>query len=152
MYARIENGLAVEYPLYEGDLQRRFPDLKFPMDTHGTPIPQSYVRVKVYMPEADYNYRYAETMPVLDGDEYRQEYTVTPLTDKEKADQTEFVGYRVKQRRDELLTKSDVYVLIDRWLAYTEIERASWTAYRQTLRDISNQPGFPYVVNWPTKP
>jgi len=27
-----------------------------------------------------------------------------------------------------------------------------WSTYRQALRDITEQEGFPYQVTWPTKP
>ena len=30
--------------------------------------------------------------------------------------------------------------------------RAAWAAYRQALRDISDQPGFPQVIDWPEAP
>ena len=29
---------------------------------------------------------------------------------------------------------------------------AAWASYRQALRDITGQAGFPYEVIWPTKP
>jgi hypothetical protein len=29
---------------------------------------------------------------------------------------------------------------------------AAMTTYRQALRDITDQEGFPYSVTWPTKP
>ncbi|MGA0926878.1 MAG: phage tail assembly chaperone [Burkholderiaceae bacterium] len=28
----------------------------------------------------------------------------------------------------------------------------AWASYRQALRDITGQAGFPYAVTWPTKP
>jgi len=31
-------------------------------------------------------------------------------------------------------------------------KKAEWTAYRQALRDIPQQPGFPDNIQWPTKP
>ena len=27
-----------------------------------------------------------------------------------------------------------------------------WAKYRQALRDIPNQPGFPFEIEWPKKP
>ena len=29
---------------------------------------------------------------------------------------------------------------------------SGWVAYRQALRDITDQTGFPYDVEWPTEP
>jgi len=53
--------------------------------------------------------------------------------------------YLVRSQRDSLLQQSDVYALADR---ITD----EWTAYRQALRDIPAQAGFPASVTWPTKP
>jgi len=53
--------------------------------------------------------------------------------------------YLVRNQRDSLLQQSDVYALADR---ITD----EWTAYRQALRDIPSQAGFPVSVTWPTKP
>lgn len=44
-----------------------------------------------------------------------------------------------------------------RWNAMTEAQRADWTAYRQALLDIPQQPGFPWggdpdKAPWPVKP
>jgi len=53
--------------------------------------------------------------------------------------------YLVRSQRDSLLQQSDVYALAD---CITD----EWTAYRQALRDIPAQAGFPASVTWPTKP
>lgn len=53
--------------------------------------------------------------------------------------------YTVRDQRNALLQQSDVYALADR---ITD----AWTAYRQALRDIPAQAGFPASVTWPTKP
>ena len=51
----------------------------------------------------------------------------------------------VRNQRDSLLQQSDVYALSDR---ITD----AWTAYRQALRDVPAQAGFPSDITWPTKP
>jgi hypothetical protein len=54
------------------------------------------------------------------------------------------------QLRNSLLQGSDVAVL----RAYESgvPVSAEWVAYRQALRDIPQQPGFPDNIQWPTKP
>ena len=52
----------------------------------------------------------------------------------------------VRQERDQLIAKTDVWALSDRTMT------AEQTAYRQALRDISSQDGFPTNITWPTKP
>lgn len=52
----------------------------------------------------------------------------------------------VRKLRNELLDASDREVLPDRTNA------AAWTEYRQALRDIPEQEGFPFAVTWPHRP
>tara|TARA_R110000782_G_scaffold251675_1_gene339235 strand:+ start:406 stop:681 length:276 start_codon:yes stop_codon:yes gene_type:complete len=51
----------------------------------------------------------------------------------------------VRAERDELLQESDNMALADR---ITD----AWKIYRQTLRDVPQQSGFPSSVTWPTEP
>lgn len=56
---------------------------------------------------------------------------------------------QVREQRDRLLYQCDWTMLPD---APPEVVRADWEAYRQALRDITDQPGFPENVVWPTAP
>ena len=69
----------------------------------------------------------------------------------------------IREKRNQLLLDSDKYMVIDRldldtssaikFLASLKnIFANNWAYYRQALRDITNQPNFPYEVNWPQKP
>lgn len=31
-------------------------------------------------------------------------------------------------------------------------QRAEWEVYRQALRDLTEQPGYPLTIDWPSKP
>lgn len=57
---------------------------------------------------------------------------------------------RIRSMRDQFLTDTDWVVI----KAYERNENipADWEAYRQALRDITSQAGFPYSVTWPTSP
>lgn len=60
---------------------------------------------------------------------------------------------KVRSYRDNLLDTCDtVYCNAERWAAMTDEQRQAWAAYKQELRDVPEQNGFPYVVNWPTMP
>jgi hypothetical protein len=58
----------------------------------------------------------------------------------------------VRAERDKRLIASDVYVLPDRWAIMTAEQQQAWSIYRQALRDIPLQPGFPWQIQWPIKP
>lgn len=54
-----------------------------------------------------------------------------------------------RDERDDLLVKSDWTESSTR---LTDSQKAEWNTYRDALRDVPLQPGFPYEINWPTKP
>jgi hypothetical protein len=51
-----------------------------------------------------------------------------------------------RSKRDRLLSDTDWMALSDNTMT------PEWASYRQALRDITDQTGFPYSVIWPTKP
>ena len=53
---------------------------------------------------------------------------------------------KVREKRDELLAATD-------WMANSDVTLAdNWKTYRQALRDITSQAGFPNSVTYPTEP
>lgn len=54
----------------------------------------------------------------------------------------------VAMKRQKLLAASDWTQLPDVTLA----NKAAWAAYRQELRDITTQAGYPTEITWPTPP
>lgn len=56
----------------------------------------------------------------------------------------------VKNKRDALLYQSDWTQIPNNPL--TPAKQDEWAVYRQELRDITNQPGYPFNVIWPTPP
>jgi len=52
--------------------------------------------------------------------------------------------------RDYFLAESDWTQLVD--VSLTEEQKEAWATYRQALRDITKQPGFPESIEWPSTP
>ena len=52
-----------------------------------------------------------------------------------------------RSERDILLSASDWTQVAD-----APVDQAAWATYRQSLRDIPQQAGFPSNVTWPSKP
>ena len=77
------------------------------------------------------------------------EVTELPMT-QEEIDALKPSAETVRAERNELLAASDWVVSF----AYEKSEPvpAEWSAYRQALRDVPQQEGFPKDVVWPTKP
>lgn len=87
------------------------------------------------------------------------------VMDEEYANEAE----KVRAKRDELLRESDERMSLDRiglsvpstpdftdWLRFLramgEAITGEWARYRQALRDIPQQTGFPFEVRFPEKP
>ena len=70
-----------------------------------------------------------------------------PRTEEQKYNQA---ANTVKEKRAKLLADSD-WVVIRATDTVTPIPQ-DWQTYRQQLRDITQQPEFPYNVVWPVKP
>jgi hypothetical protein len=70
------------------------------------------------------------------------EYVAPPPPTEEE------VAAQVRTERDRLLAATD-------WTQAADVPQATkdkWAPYRQALRDVPAQEGFPYDVVWPTKP
>ena len=53
----------------------------------------------------------------------------------------------VRQQRGDKLKDSDWTQVAD-----APVDQAAWATYRQSLRDVTAQSGFPWTVDWPTIP
>ena len=53
----------------------------------------------------------------------------------------------IRTERDAKLTESDWTQVAD-----APVDKAAWATYRQSLRDIPQQAGFPTNVVWPVEP
>jgi len=54
---------------------------------------------------------------------------------------------QVRAERDALLAASDWTQVAD-----APVDQAAWATYRQALRDVPSQIGFPENVEWPSEP
>lgn len=59
----------------------------------------------------------------------------------------EIIADVVRQKRNDKLTASDWTQVAD-----APVDQEAWAAYRQALRDLPSQEGFPNEVTWPTEP
>lgn len=84
--------------------------------------------------------RLAGPQYVFDGAQVNRVFTVEQIPDAEKAGQ-------VRAERNAKLAASDWTQVAD-----APVDKAAWATYRQALRDISTQTGFPWEVTWPTEP
>jgi hypothetical protein len=106
--------------------------------------------VKTTSPVVDHTKNVVEVAPALVNGAWTQVWEVTEATADEIAERSEQAAAFVRSQRNALLASTD-------WLVIKAQETggsisADWAAYRQALRDITAQEGFPHSVAWPTKP
>lgn len=58
----------------------------------------------------------------------------------------------VRAKRDGLLISDIDSISPVRWNSMVAGKQSEWSKYRQDLLDVPKQDGFPYEVEWPTKP
>lgn len=65
----------------------------------------------------------------------------------DQAENEKILADQIRAERDKKLSDSDWTVLPD-----SPLNIEDWKLYRQQLRDIPQQSGFPLKMNWPPKP
>jgi hypothetical protein len=53
----------------------------------------------------------------------------------------------IRQQRDDKLAKCDWTQVAD-----APVDKSAWATYRQALRDLPKETGFPWTMTWPTDP
>lgn len=84
-----------------------------------------------------------ELPPVEIGGTWTQQWIARPATQQE----TDNKASEVRSERNQRLAECDWTQLAD-----APVDSQTWATYRQALRDITAQPGFPWGVTWPTAP
>ena len=96
-----------------------------------------------------YQTAYRDGVEQIDG-QWFTKYSVADMDDEAKAAADVAQTKSVRQTRDDKLKETDWMVIRS---AETSIALAAeWAAYRQALRDITAQDGFPWEVTWPDAP
>ncbi len=147
-YAKLENDQIVEFPIYQGDLKNLvgFDDLS----GEEFPTPEGYVAVEDTIPPAfpqDHTKTLREGTPVLVDNLWTRVWTIDEATESELQIRTQRKSTEVRKLRNEFLANSDWTQLAD-----APVDSGMWTVYRQQLRDVPSQSGFPWQIEWPVAP
>lgn len=104
-------------------------------------VVEKNVVVNVVLAEEPLGQNWVESDVAAIGNVYKNNQFISPDPDPD-AETT-----RVRNERNALLTESDWTQVAD-----APVDQAAWAEYRQALRDIPQQEGFPWAVEWPTQP
>lgn len=145
-YARIEEGAVVAYPVFEEEIRRLFPNTSFPVPFEP---PTGYVAVEdVPQPQVDHTKIVTEGDPTLTAGKWKRTWVIEDAPAPVLAERTQAQAKRVRAERNARLSRCDWTQLAD----ITDTVRAEYLVYRQALRDLPRQLGFPWTIEWPTEP
>ena len=152
MFVKTTNGTVDTYPYNVGQLRRDNPKTSFPKQVPDEMLAEWNVFPVTITnrPTVDHTKNVTEGTPVLINGTWTQVWETTDATAEEITERTEQASNSVRFQRDNLLADSD-WRVIKAQETGTPMSQA-WVDYRQSLRDITNQTGFPHDVVWPTKP
>lgn len=143
LLVKTANGQVEQFPYTLGDLRRDNPQTSFPKKIADAMLASYGIFGVTTDPQPEHDPLVQtvvrDAVPRFDGGVWRVGYAVTNRP-QDQAEQA------VRNQRDRLLSDSDWRALSDNTLS------PAWASYRQALRDITAQEGFPYSVTWPTKP
>jgi hypothetical protein len=152
MYIKAINGVIEKYPYSTYQLKQDNPQTSFPSVISDELLADwdVFPVVSTPYPEVNYTQDVSEGTPVFVNGQWTQVWVVSDATPEEIAQRTEDKATEVRSERDALLTACDWIVIKATETDVPEIE--AWKAYRQALRDVPQQPGFPWNVVWPQPP
>jgi hypothetical protein len=141
MHVKLTNGRPSQFPYTVGQLRRDNPHTSFPKQ-----VPDEILAVydvypvqQVAAPVVDSKtHRVVQSVAQVEGG-WRQTWTTQELPSVQ-------AEANVRAHRNRLLSNTD-------WTALSDVTiTPEMAAYRQALRDITSQDGFPYSIEWPVKP
>ena len=144
-FARIVNGTVSAV----GDYRSLFPQTSF---SENGPT-QSFLSENGCLPVSQWKahdrttHKLVPVEPYVEGD---QVFTVQieSLTLEDKQERRKSAASEIRKRRDTLMSATDWTQLDD----YPRNNKLAWRTYRQQLRDVPQQSGFPETIIWPTSP
>jgi len=150
MYVKVENNEIVQYPYSIEQFRLDNKNISFPSDlsndilaSHGV-YPVSNDPIPTYDPATQRVQK--STTPVLRDGKWVLTKTVEQLTEDQIASFAITLAKKARATRTALLQETD-------WCALGDVTMSTEMAtYRQALRDIPSQEGFPHTITWPTKP
>lgn len=146
-YIKITDGNQVRYSL--GQLRKDNKTVSFPKVIAAATLASYGVYSFVFADAPSYNVStevitLSETATDVGG-QWTYVWTVRDKTSAELTADAAYAATSVRNVRDGLLAETDYLALADSTLS------SAMATYRQALRDVPTQSGFP-TVTWPTKP
>lgn len=137
----------------ENEIFLDFPNISFPQPGSDDIFAKLHVfRITKKDPEYDKKTQKIDgyTINQCEDGKYIQEWKIIQMSDEERLSVEKDQMNKVRSQCKTLLYQSDWTQLSDNKL--TSEQQEAWKIYRQHVRDVSTQPGFPWLIEWPNQP
>lgn len=149
MYVKIDTDGHMTFPYGVDMLRRDNPNTSFPERISDERLADygvfPVVPTEIPQPFDPINQNASYVDPVLVNGVWMEGWVITPASSEEIAQRTADMAQNVRSERDALLAQCDWTQLPD-----SPADKPRWAAYRAKLREVTDQPGFPTNVVWPT--
>lgn len=138
------------YPYSLAQLRRDNPNTSYPVEMDDAALEGHGVfRVALVEPPiySMATHNLSEGLPVEVEGQWTQNWIVTEASPQDVATRAAAQADAVRAERNQRLRECDWTQVPD-----APIDPAPWATYRQALRDVPLQPGFPWSVLWPEAP
>lgn len=153
MYIKVTNNVIEKYPYTIGQLIIDNPFVSFPAEISEQTL-EDYgvfpVNLTIPTQSPDVRKEVVEDTPARIDGKWFQTWKLVDIDEKEFERKTAIKRGEVRRIRDSLLSQSDWSQMTD--TPITDDQRRLWITYRQALRDVPQQEGFPWHIVWPTLP
>lgn len=133
----------------DSEFRAMFPNTGFPVQLTEQIINDFGGDVVFEGPQAQpsrYQVGFRDGVEQINGKWYTK-YSVSDMDDEAKAALDAQQAKSVRDDRTKRLSECDWTQLTD-----APVDKTAWATYRQALRDVTTQDGFPWSVTWPVKP
>lgn len=150
LFIRLQGGAPVGLPVAEENFRQLFPSTSFP--TYFTADAVEPLGYGIYdfsgAPDTGRYEKAVEVAPVRNEfGIWRQSWVVVLMSGAEQLEADARKAEEMRSERNYKLFCTDWTQLAD-----APVDPAAWAIYRQELRELTTQAGFPWEVAWPTAP
>ena len=144
-----EQGSPSSWPLYANGVKSLHPNTSFPqsLPDNGYPELGIYSLSDGDVPLVDRHQKLEEAEPTLEEGQWTRQWRLVEMSAEEQSATDEEEARKIREERNRRLGYCDWTQLAD-----ASIDKTPWLDYRQSLRDLPEQTGFPWDINWPTEP
>ena len=135
--------------MFEGEFRASHPNTSFPPQLTAELLDSMGADVVLEGPQAQptrYQVGFRDGVEQVDG-KWFTKYSVVDMDQDAKDALDAQQAASVRSQRTQKLAESDWTQVAD-----APVDKAAWAVYRQALRDVTTQTGFPWEVTWPAQP